>query len=110
MNFQQFIKPELFILIPVLYFVGIGIKKSSIKDKYIPIILGLISIFVSGVYLLATNEINGVQDFATALFTAITQGVLCAAASVYADQLIKQSLKKDDDEKEETQTEEEIEE
>lgn len=100
MNFQEYIKPELLILIPVLYFIGLAIKKSALQDKYIPLILGLISVLVSGIYLIASSEISNVQDFATALFTAITQGVLCAAASVYADQLIKQSLKRTDDETE----------
>ena len=109
MNFQQFIKPELLILIPVLYFIGMGIKKSAVSDKYIPLILGLISISVSCIYLIAASEIYSVQDVATAIFTAITQGVLCAAASVYADQLIKQSLRKDE-KQEETQTEQETEE
>lgn len=105
MNFQQFIKPELLILIPVLYFIGMAIKKSSIHDKFIPLLLGITSIAISGIYLFATTEVVGSQAVATAIFTAITQGVLCAAASVYTDQLIKQSLKKDKEIEEEIEDE-----
>ena len=95
MNYQEFIKPELLILIPVLYFIGVAIKKSKIKDNLIPFILGIIAILLTGVYLFAAEEINGSQAVATAIFTAITQGVLCAASSVYANQIIKQAEKEE---------------
>jgi hypothetical protein len=95
MDYQQFIKPELLILIPVLYFIGMAIKKSALKDKFIPLILGAISIFLSGIYVIANCELNGTQAIATALFTAITQGVLVAGASVYVNQIIKQSQKEE---------------
>lgn len=29
MNFQEFIKPELLVLVPVLYLVGVAVKKSK---------------------------------------------------------------------------------
>lgn len=95
MDFQEFIKPELLILIPVLYLIGMAIKKSNLPDKLIPFILGIIGILLAVLYLLATEPIIGTQAVATAIFTAITQGVLCAGASVYFDQLIKQSKKED---------------
>lgn len=95
MNYQEFIKPELLVLIPVLYFVGVAIKKSKCKDSLIPFILGVTGVLLSGIYLFATDEINGTQAVATAIFTSITQGVLVAAASVYANQIIKQSQKGD---------------
>ena len=79
---NNFITPELFALIPVLYLIGMGIKKTAwIKDGYIPAILGIIGIVLSCLYL------EGVS------FSAITQGVLCAGASVYVNQLIKQGGK-----------------
>lgn len=90
MDFQQFIKPELLILVPVLYFIGVAIKKSKINDKHIPLILGAAGVVLSGIYLFATVEIIGVQAVATAVFTAITQGILVAGASVYVNQVIKQ--------------------
>lgn len=95
MNYQEFIKPELLVLIPVLYFIGMAIKKSAIRDSWIPLILGGTGILLAGIYLFAVEEINGTQAVATAIFTAITQGILCAAASVYTNQLIKQAQKED---------------
>lgn len=95
MNYQDFIKPELLVLIPVLYFIGTAIKKSKISDNKIPFILGGVAIVLSGIYLFATEEIIGAQAVATAIFTAITQGVLCAAATVYTNELITQSQKEE---------------
>lgn len=95
MNFQQYIKPELLILIPVLYIVGVGIKKSNVADKFIPLILGIIGVLLAGLYVFATSPITGTQAVFTALFTALTQGILCAGASVYTNQVIKQFTNND---------------
>lgn len=95
MNFNEFIKPELLILIPVLYLIGEAIKKTSIDNRHIPLILGGIGIVFAAIYLFASEPIVGTQAVATALFTAFTQGVLCAGASVYANQIIKQETKKE---------------
>ena len=92
--FKEFIKPELLILIPVLYLIGIGIKKSEVKDKFIPLLLGTIAIILSGLYVFATSEIAGSKEIAMAIFVALTQGILTAGTSVYFDQLYKQSQKK----------------
>ena len=92
-NYQDFIKPELLILIPVLLFVGAAIKKSSVKDAFIPLILGAAGVLLAGLYVFASEQIDGTQGVATAIFTAFTQGVLCAGASVYANQLYKQAEK-----------------
>ena len=87
---KEFIKPELLILIPVLYLVGVGIKSSSLKDKFIPVVLGTVSILLSALYVFATTDINGAKEIAMAIFTAITQGILIAGASVYFNQIYKQ--------------------
>jgi hypothetical protein len=90
---KAYIKPEMLILIPVLYLIGIGIKKSNLKDCVIPFVLGGISILLSALYLFATSDITGVKDIAMAIFVAITQGILIAGASVYINQLFKQANK-----------------
>jgi len=88
---KNFIKPELLILIPVLYFIGVAIKNTTlIKDKFIPLTLGLIGIVLSALWILATE---GTENIYMAIFVAITQGFLCAGASVYINQVIKQSKK-----------------
>lgn len=95
MSYQDYIKSELLILIPVLYFIGTGLKKSKVSDKYIPLLLGIISIFLSGIWVFATSEITGIGEFALCLFTVITQGILIAGASVYANQIYSQSQKEE---------------
>lgn len=92
--FKEFIKPELLILIPVLYLIGIGIKKSEIKDKFIPLMLSIVAIILSGLYVFSTSEIEGAKEIAMAIFVALTQGILTSGASVYFNQLYKQSQKK----------------
>ena len=82
-NLNNYISAELFVLIPVLYLIGMGIKKSKwIKDELIPVILGVLGTVLSCLHL-------GTIDF-----SAVTQGILCAGASVYANQLVKQVDKK----------------
>ena len=95
MNYQDYIKTELLILIPVLYFVGIGLKKSKLPDKWIPTALGVFAIMMSAVWVIATSDISGIQETASAIFTAVTQGILVAGASVYANQLYIQAKKEE---------------
>lgn len=91
---KEYIKPELLILAIVLYFLGVAIKNTEvIKDKYIPLVLGLVGIIFSAIYVVATSTIASYQDVLTIIFTSIVQGILVAGASVYVNQLIKQSNK-----------------
>lgn len=93
---KQFIKPEILILVPVLYFIGVMIKNTLlIKDKFIPLTLGIIGIVLAVMWVLATTDINNTKDIYMAVFTAVTQGVLCSGASVYVNQVIKQSQKEE---------------
>ena len=94
---QQYLKPELLVLIPVLYFIGMAIKKSSISDNFIPVLLGSFGILLSVIYLIATVDVNTYKDVAIMIFTGITQGILLAGGSVYVNQVIKQSSKNDED-------------
>lgn len=95
MNLEEFIKPELLILIPVLYAIGMGLKKSKVPDTLIPLLLGGIAVVLSGALVIATSDIFTFKDVAYALFVSVTQGVLCAGASVYFNQLYVQSKKKE---------------
>lgn len=95
MDLKELIKPELLILIPVLYVVGIGLKKSKLSDTLIPLILGGIAVVLSAAWVIATSDISTSKDVAYALFISVTQGILSAGASVYVNQLYVQSKKKD---------------
>lgn len=93
---KEYIKPELIVVAVVLYFIGIGIKNTElIKDKYIPVILGILGVIISAIYIIATSTINGYQEILTVIFTSIIQGILVAGASVYINQVIKQSNKEE---------------
>lgn len=95
MSIKEFIRPELLILIPALYVVGIGLKKSKLPDTLIPLILGGISITLSTSWIIASSNISTLKDVAYAIFVSVTQGILCAGASVYFNQLKVQSKKED---------------
>lgn len=93
---KEYIKPELIVVAVVLYFVGMGIKNTElIKDKYIPVILGVLGVIISAIYIIATSTISGYQEVLTVIFTAIVQGILVAGAAVYANQIIKQKSKEE---------------
>ncbi len=93
MELMEYIKPELLVLIPVLYLIGVAVKNSNIANKFIPYILGVVSILLTALWIFATSEMGGTSDVVMAIFTAITQGVLIAGASVYVNQLAKQAGK-----------------
>ena len=93
MDFQEYIKSELLILVPVLYIIGLGLKKSKLKDKWIPLVLGITGITLSAVWVTATSQFENAKDIAAAFFTSVTQGVLAAGASVYANQIYVQARK-----------------
>ena len=94
MDVMNYIKPELVIVAIALYFIGMAIKKAnSVKDNYIPYILGGISIALCGIWVLANSSLSTVQEILMAVFTSIVQGVLVAGLSTYINQLIKQAKK-----------------
>jgi len=75
----EFIKPELLILIPVLWIIGKAIKCSDAPNGNIPVILGFIGITLAGLWVMGYH----------AVFTAIVQGVLVAGIAVYGHHLYK---------------------
>ena len=90
----SYIKPELLILVPVLYIVGMGIQKSKIKNNRIPLILGVIAILLSTLWVFSTSLVQSWQEAIYAVYISITQGILAAGASVYAHQFYVQTKKK----------------
>ena len=86
-------------MVPVLYFTGNIIKSSNIANRFIPLLLGAISIFVTGLWIFATSEASSVREIFGILFSSITQGILLAGASVYTNEFIKQFKVKCDEDK-----------
>ena len=65
-------------------------QAQAVKNKYIPLILGGISMVLCAVWVMATSEIETAKEGAMAVFTAVTQGILVAGLSNYVNQIIKQ--------------------
>jgi len=83
MDFAQYITQNALILIPVLYIIGMIVKNTEkVDDKYIPLVL-LIAGIAGAVGIMG---ING---------NAVVQGVLVTGATVYTNQVIKQSTKQE---------------
>lgn len=88
---MSYVRPELLVVAVVLYFLGMWFKQATfIKDKYIPLVLGIVGIFVCGIYVASVAAFATVQDILSAIFAAITQGILVAGLSNYVNQIIKQ--------------------
>ena len=55
MQIKDYVKPELLVVAVVLYFIGMWLKQSeTVKDKYIPLINGLIGVAICAIYVFAT--------------------------------------------------------
>ena len=93
---MNYVKPELLVLAIVLYFVGVAMKQSNtIKDKYIPVGLGITGIILAGIWVVATCPLTSLQEIAMAVFTAVVQGILVAGLSTYVNQVGKQMKKEE---------------
>lgn len=89
MTFEEYITPDLLVLIPVLYVIGSALKRfERFKDKHIPIMLGGVGIAIALLY-----ECSVLGCTWDAFYAAVVQGVLCAGASVYVNQAYKQMKK-----------------
>ena len=86
---KDFIKPELLILVPVLYIAGKGIKRTKIVHAtHIPFILGILGVVLASLYSIASSGLGDYKSLLMCIFVGITQGITCAGLSVYANQLI----------------------
>ena len=85
-DLNNYIKPELLILVPVLIVIGKFIKDSVIDNKHIPLILACVSVVLSCGYLCVISGGN----IAYALITGVIQGILLAGTAVYGNQIFKQ--------------------
>lgn len=83
MELIKFVPEQLLILVAACYALGYFLKQSpSVKDWTIPWILIVFAIVLSLL-------IMGISA------TAFLQGIICAAAAVMGNQLIKQTVNKD---------------
>lgn len=80
-NFINYIVEQALILIPALYILGLLLKQSKIKDWLIPWILLICG--VGGAIALIGLNVN-----------AVLQGILVTGATVFGNQLLKQTVQK----------------
>ena len=93
-DFKDYLRAEMVILIPVLYLIGEGLKKSKVPNRHIPALLGVIGIILSAVWEFSSDSPRLSTDIFGAVFSSVTQGVLAAGARVYANQLYIQKNRK----------------
>lgn len=95
-EFVKYVKPELMIVAIVLYFLGMWLKQAAfLKDKYIPIVLGALGIFICGLWVASVHQFEDAQAAFAGVFAAVTQGILVAGLSTYVNQIIKQLNKEE---------------
>ena len=87
-NLIQYIKPELLIVSVLLYGLGAILKKTKLKDNFIPIVLSGGGVAFAVTY---CSIMEGLT-FAS-IGIGIIQGLLCAATSTHVNQIIKQMKK-----------------
>ena len=90
-DIASYINPELLVLVPVLCLAGMAIKRYGSDNRVIPLVLGLMGMMLACLYGVATMRAG--DSMAMVLFTGIVQGILCAAAAVYAHQSVHQWTK-----------------
>lgn len=91
MEMTEYIYPELFCLVPMLWVLGKILKSADFfADRLIPAVLGVAGILIAVCYIVGKEQ----SCTATAWASATVQGVLCAGTAVYGHQLIKQWGKK----------------
>ena len=90
----NYVKPELIVVAIALYFVGMALKQAqAVKDKYIPLILGGISIAICAIYVFATCTCGTGQDIAMAILQRDYTGILIAGLSTYVNQIVNRANK-----------------
>lgn len=93
---NEYIKPELLILIPLLLALGMGFKSAkTFPDNKIPLALGIIGVVMAGLWFCGSAMPATFAEILLTIFTSICHGVICAAVAVYGDQLKKQRNKAD---------------
>ena len=98
MDLYEYIKPELLSLLPVLYILGVSLKRSALADWKIPFALGGAGMALATVWLVACGLPGDAGGIIKLLACGAAQGLLCAGATVYAHNLVKQYGKRNGEE------------
>ena len=89
MDIMEYIRPELAVVAVVCYLSELALKKTQrIKEKYLPFILGGMSVILCGIWVFANSPVSTAKEVAAAVFLSITQGLLMAGAGICADRAV----------------------
>lgn len=89
MEFLDYIRPELLVLIPVLYLIALALRKCGVAERFLPLSLGAVGVLLSLLWVIATCQVECAKHIAMAIFTALTQGILATGASLLAERVAK---------------------
>ena len=86
---NQYVRSELMILAPVLYFVIKILKKSRVNDRHIPALICILSVVLSGVYTFSTVCAFSLHSILLSIFSSVTQGIILAGCALFGAVLVK---------------------
>lgn len=92
LNLMEFIPSNLVILVAVLYVLGVGLKKSSIPDKYITVVLLILGITLAVLLAIIQEQYKTILE---AIIYGAMQGVLCWGVAIGINQTAKQLNKEE---------------
>ena len=70
----EYIDPQLLILVPMLWGIGMAVKKSNIENRFIPVVLLVCAWAVVMLHLMSTRLLMDSQAISAMLFAGVTQG------------------------------------
>ncbi len=70
----DYIDPQLVILVPMLWGIGMAVKKSSIENRFIPAVLLVCAWAVVTLHLMSTKPVLDSRSVSAVIFAAVTQG------------------------------------
>lgn len=86
----EYIDPQLVIVVPMLWGIGMAVKKSSIENRFIPILLMFCAWIVVTLHLMSTRLVLDSRSVFAMLFAVSTQGsVVWLAAWMGYEKLLK---------------------
>lgn len=81
--FNQYVRSELLVIVPVLYVIANILSKSKIANTRIPMMLLTISVVLAGMYTFAVTPIHSFQTILMATFTTLIQGILLSGSAIF---------------------------
>lgn len=89
----NYLNEDYIVMAVATYYLGYLIKKTRIKDKYIPFIITVFAISAVFMKEIPTIDIANKRQWIELIYTGIIKGLFVSMTTVYINQIIKQSKK-----------------